>query len=202
MLKTTVDIFQKQSGYIFLHFKRRNNLISCSVPLQLYLVITRSPHTRPDPVTAIVFALKSSAMYSCLNIFDENNHYSIEQKLNTRTHTVIPASVEMINYYFRQISSFCCCNVLMYYVVLITSGTDISSTDIWSTDIWSTDISSTTVYQRTGQLQAYIQLLFQQINHYFHPFQLILTLYIIPFINPTSTDTMIIQHIQLASIVA
>ena|SRR6218665_2016780 len=37
-------------------------------------------------------------------------------------------------------------------------------------------------------------------NHYFHQFQLLLTL--IPFINPTSTDTMIIQHIQLASIVA
>jgi len=42
------------------------------------LVITGSPHIRPDPVTAIVFALKSSAMFSCLYVFDEKNHYSIE----------------------------------------------------------------------------------------------------------------------------
>jgi len=32
-------------------------------------------HTRPDPVTAIVFVLKSSAMYSCLYVFDKKNHY-------------------------------------------------------------------------------------------------------------------------------
>ena len=55
--------------------------------------------------------------------------------------------------------------------------------DTSSTDISSTDISSTTVYQCVGQL--YIQFLFQQI---------------IIFINPASTDTMLIQHIQLASI--
>jgi len=42
------------------------------------LVITGSPHTRPDPVTAIEFALKPSAVYSCLYVFDENNNYSIE----------------------------------------------------------------------------------------------------------------------------
>src|SRR6218665_3032004 len=35
--------------------------------------------------------------------------------------------------------------------------------DTSSTDISSTYISSTTVYQRTGQLYMYIQLLFQQI---------------------------------------
>ena len=73
--------------------------------------------------------------------------------------------------------------------------------DTSSTDISSTDISSTTVYQRVGQL--YIQLLFQRIiilinsNFYLH--------YDSFFINPTSTDTMIIdlQHIiWLASIVA
>ena len=40
-------------------------------------------------------------------------------------------------------------------------------------------------------------------NHYFHQFQLLLTLWFL-FINPTSTDTMIIQHtgIYLASIAA
>jgi len=38
-------------------------------------------------------------------------------------------------------------------------------------------------------------------NHYFHQFLLLLTLWFL-FINPTSTDTMIIQHMQLASIVA
>jgi len=42
------------------------------------LVIKGSPHTRRDPATAIVFALKSSAVYSCLYVFDEKNHYSIE----------------------------------------------------------------------------------------------------------------------------
>jgi len=35
----------------------------------------------------------------------------------------MPASIEMINYYFHQISSFCCFNVLMYYAVLITGST-------------------------------------------------------------------------------
>jgi len=35
----------------------------------------------------------------------------------------MPVSIEMINYYFHQISSFCCFNVLMYYAVLITGGT-------------------------------------------------------------------------------
>src|SRR6218665_3321251 len=88
-------------------------------------VITGSPHTRPNLVTAIVFALKSSAMYSCLYVFDEKNHYSIESKLDTCTHTVMPGSIEMSrpNYYFHQISSFCCFNVLRYYAVLITGGT-------------------------------------------------------------------------------
>src|SRR6218665_2446054 len=61
---------------------------------------------------AIVFALKSSAMYSCQYVFDEKNHYSIEQKLDTCTHTVMPGSIEMSNYYFHQISSFSCFNVL------------------------------------------------------------------------------------------
>ena len=42
------------------------------------LVITGSPNTRPDPVTATVFALKSSAIYSSSYTFDEKNHYSIE----------------------------------------------------------------------------------------------------------------------------
>ena len=42
------------------------------------LIITGSPHTRRDPATAIVLALKSSAVYSCLYVFDEKNHYSIE----------------------------------------------------------------------------------------------------------------------------
>jgi len=32
--------------------------------------------------------------------------------MDTCTHTVMPASIEMINYYFHQISSFCCFNVL------------------------------------------------------------------------------------------
>ena len=36
-------------------------------------------------------------------------------------------------------------------------------------------------------------------NHYFHQFQLLLTLWF-DFINPASTDTMLIQYIQLASI--
>ena len=36
-------------------------------------------------------------------------------------------------------------------------------------------------------------------NHYFHQFKLLLALGFL-FINPASTDTMIIQHIQLASI--
>jgi len=36
---------------------------------------------------------------------------------------MMPASIEIINYYFHQISSFCCFNVLMYYAVLITGGT-------------------------------------------------------------------------------
>jgi len=35
----------------------------------------------------------------------------------------MPASIEMSIYYFNQISSFCCFNVLMYYAVLITGGT-------------------------------------------------------------------------------
>ena len=35
----------------------------------------------------------------------------------------MPASIEISNYYFQQISSFCCFNVLMYYAVLITGGT-------------------------------------------------------------------------------
>jgi len=34
----------------------------------------------------------------------------------------MPASIEMNNYYFHQISSFCCFNVLMFYAVLITGG--------------------------------------------------------------------------------
>ena len=38
-------------------------------------------------------------------------------------------------------------------------------------------------------------------NHYFHQFQLLLTLWI-RFINSDSADTMIIQHIELSSIVA
>ena len=65
--------------------------------------------------------------------------------------------------------------------------------DTSSTDISSTDISYTTVYQDTGQL--YIQLLFRQIiifinsNFYLHDDS---------FYQPTSTDTMIIQHIYLA----
>ena len=42
---------------------------------------------------------------------------------DTCTNTVTPASIEMINYYFHQISSFCYFNVLMYYVVLIAGGT-------------------------------------------------------------------------------
>jgi len=33
------------------------------------------------------------------------------------------ASIELSKYYFHQISSFCCINVLMYYAVLITGGT-------------------------------------------------------------------------------
>src|SRR6218665_224800 len=33
-------------------------------------------------------------------------------KLDTCTHTVMPASIEISNYYFHQISSFCCFNVL------------------------------------------------------------------------------------------
>jgi len=36
---------------------------------------------------------------------------------------VMPASIEMSNYYFHQISSFCCFNILMYYAVLIAGGT-------------------------------------------------------------------------------
>src|SRR6218665_574288 len=61
-----------------------------------------------------------------------------------------------------------------------------------STVISSTDISSTTVYQRTRQL--YIQLLFQQITIFINSnFYLGYTM--ILFINPTSTDPMIIQHI-------
>src|SRR6218665_3345015 len=32
--------------------------------------------------------------------------------MDTCTHTVMPASIEMINYYFHQISSFCCFKVL------------------------------------------------------------------------------------------
>ena len=38
-------------------------------------------------------------------------------------------------------------------------------------------------------------------NYYFHQFQLLFTLWFL-FINPTSTDTMIVQYIQLTSIVA
>jgi len=45
---------------------------------------------------------------------------------------VMPASIEMSNYYFHQISSFCCFNVLMYYAVLITGGTyRLLVTPIW-----------------------------------------------------------------------
>jgi len=43
----------------------------------------------------------------------------------------MPASIEMINYYFHQISSFCRFNVLMYYAVLITSGTYRSLVTPW-----------------------------------------------------------------------
>src|SRR6218665_3847205 len=73
--------------------------------------------------------------------------------------------------------------------------------DTSSTDISSTDISSTTVYQRTVGLQLYIQLLFQHIiifinsNFYLHYDSFYQS-------NFTSTDTVIVQHIQLASIVA
>src|SRR6218665_1977459 len=35
----------------------------------------------------------------------------------------MPSSIEMSNYYFHQISSFCCFNTLMYYAVLIAGGT-------------------------------------------------------------------------------
>jgi len=44
-------------------------------------------------------------------------------KLDTCTHRVMPASIEMLNYDFHQISSFCCFNVLMFYAVIITGGT-------------------------------------------------------------------------------
>src|SRR6218665_1520394 len=68
----------------------------------------------------------------------------------------------------------------------------------WFYDNSSTDISSTTVYQRTAQL--YIHLRFQQIiifinsNFYFH-YDSFLSI-------PLPLTLLIIQHIQLASIVA
>src|SRR6218665_3273754 len=70
--------------------------------------------------------------------------------------------------------------------------------DTSSPDISSTDISSTTVYQRVTQL--YIQLLFHQIiifinsNFYLH-YDSFLSI-------PLPLTLLIIQHIQLASIVA
>jgi len=35
----------------------------------------------------------------------------------------MPASIDMSNYYFHQISSFCCFNMLLYYAALIAGGT-------------------------------------------------------------------------------
>src|SRR6218665_2180654 len=74
------------------------------------LVMTGPPYTRGDSVTAIVFPLKSSVMCSCLYVFDEQNRELIQQKLDTWTHIVMPASVELSNYYFHHTSSFCCIN--------------------------------------------------------------------------------------------
>ena len=87
------------------------------------LALKGPPHTCGDPLTTIVFPFKYSAMYSCLYVFDEKKNKWIEWKLDTSTHTVMPASIELSNYYFHQISSFCCINVLLYYAVLITGCT-------------------------------------------------------------------------------
>src|SRR6218665_2549346 len=85
-----------------------------------------------------------------------------------------------------------------FQVSLCINQMTIGFHDTSSTDISSTDISSTTVYQRTGHL--YIQLLFQQIiifinsNFYLH--------YDSSLSIPLPLTLLIIQHIQLASIVA
>ena len=69
----------------------------------------------------------------------------------------------------------------------------------------STDISSTTLRLKTFRLQNFVYYCIPayrtvihptsvSANHYFHQFQLLLTLWFL-FINPTSTYTMIIRHI-------
>src|SRR6218665_1024904 len=61
------------------------------------------------------FAIQFAYMFLMKRIITELNR--------SWHHTVMPASIEMSNYYFHQISSFYCFNILMYYALLIAGGT-------------------------------------------------------------------------------
>ena len=86
-----------------------------------------SPHTCPDPVTAVVFALKSSAMYSCLYVFDEKN-----QMNRSWIHAHIQWCQLLMKWLIIIFIKYPASDVLMYYAVLITGGTYRSlGTPLW-----------------------------------------------------------------------
>src|SRR6218665_727910 len=72
---------------------------------------------------------------------------------------------------------------------------EVDGCSYWFHDNSSTDIF---VYYCIPAYRTVVHPTSVSANHYFHQFQLLLTLCFL-FLNPTSTDTMIIQHIYIVS---